>query len=95
MRDWINKDLAKYGGNVVTDLVHIAPEIHWGVEFDVTCEVLDAKNKVTETRKARLLLHKSALTVDVKDWTVDALNYWLAENGYSMVEEPKAEPVKV
>ena len=57
MKDWINQDLAKYGGNVVTDLVHIPPEIRWGVEFDVTCEVIDAYGNVKETRKERLELH--------------------------------------
>ena len=50
MKDWIEKDLAKYNGNVVTDLVHLEPRIQWGVEFDVTCEVIDSDGNLKETR---------------------------------------------
>jgi len=87
VQSWIKEDLAKYGGNVVTDLVHIPPELHWGVEFDVTCTMKDGSTKGPE----RLVLHTAKTIKDMKDATLEEVNAYLAEAGYDTIQQPKAE----
>ena len=78
MKDWISQDLAKYGGNVSTDLVHIPPEIHWGVEFDVSCDFFDnTTNMLINHKEDRVMMHSIAKVADAKDWTREQLNEWL------------------
>ena len=75
-------------GNVYTDLVHIAPEVRWGVDFDVTCEIFDETTNTTTTKSERINLHTGKTVFNVKDSTRDEVNTWLLSQGYTMLVEP-------
>ena len=77
VKEWIGTDLPKYKENVFTDLVHIAPEIRWGVDFDVTCEMVDSATNTTTTKTERINLHTAKTIFNAKDSTRDEVNAWL------------------
>ena len=71
----------------MTDLVHIPPELHWGVEFDVTCTLKDGGTRGPE----RMVLHSAKMIENMKDSTFEEVTAILEREGYDMIQEPKAE----